>query len=132
MNTWILRAFGVALLATASCSGDLRRASPCFAWAESVCETADRCGVYTSSASEVDACIENLSNQCSDDYEEDTLSTVEDCTEALDGAECFAAVNTLVATSCQSVTYYGYQVFNADGTEVPRVTETATPPFFAP
>jgi hypothetical protein len=128
MNAWILRTVGLALVAT-GCSGDLRRASPCFAWAESVCKAAERCSVTTSGGSGVDDCMANLSDQCSNDYEEESLSYVEECNEALDGAECVVAISTLVAPSCQSVTYYGYRVFNPDGTEVPRPLVPA--PFFA-
>lgn len=133
MNAKILGLVGLALVATSGCSGDLRRASPCFAWAESVCKSAARCGVSTSVSSDPDDCLSNLSQQCNDNYDEERLSTVEDCIEGLDDAECFSAVNTLVGISCQSVVSYGYRVYNADGTEVPLATQPVTPPsFFSP
>jgi hypothetical protein len=133
MNAKILGLFGLALVASSSCSGDLRRSSPCFAWAESVCKSAERCSVYTSVSSDLDDCISNLSQQCNDDYDEERLSSVEDCIDGLEGVECPSAVSTLVGISCQSVVTYGYRVYNADGTEVPLATQPVTPPpFFSP
>jgi hypothetical protein len=121
-------ALAVALLAACGCSGDLRRTSPCFAWAEAVCSAADRCDMYIS-GSNLDDCMEGKSDECIEAYNEDALDDVKDCVESLEASDCtLETASLLKGELCQSVALSPFEVYTSAGTPAPTLpTDQSTP-----